>query len=249
MIKLLISVRDRDEAAAALAGGADIIDAKDPDRGALGPVELPTFREIVACVDARVPVTAALGEAHDEDVMCLRARAFAAAGAAFVKIGFAGITDRVRVSALLQAARNAVGLISHVVPVAYADFGDVDALDPSALIDIAAAAGTRAVLLDTANKSGPGLRRLMSEATLRSWIRRGHAAGLIAAVAGKLSVDDLLFARHAGADIVGVRGAACENGRTSRVTGERVLRLRATLADDTHATIARDAASPLFVSN
>jgi len=247
-MKLLVSVRSASEARAALAGGADIIDAKDPDRGALGPVELSTLREIIACVDGRVPVTAALGEADDEYVMCLRARAFAVAGAAFVKIGFAGITDRVQVSARLRAARNAVGLISLVVPVAYADFGDVGALDPSALIDVAADAGTRAVLLDTANKSGPGLRRLMSEGTLRSWIRRAHAAGLMAAVAGKLSVDDLLFARHAGADIVGVRGAACENGRTSRVTGERVLSLRARLADDTDATIAGEAASPLLVS-
>ena len=33
---LLVSVRSAEEAAAALEGGADVIDAKDPDNGALG---------------------------------------------------------------------------------------------------------------------------------------------------------------------------------------------------------------------
>ena len=35
-MQLLVSVSDGDEAAAALAGGADIIDAKDPVAGPLG---------------------------------------------------------------------------------------------------------------------------------------------------------------------------------------------------------------------
>ncbi len=40
-MKLLVSVADAVEAHAALLGGADIIDAKDPTRGALGPCLLP----------------------------------------------------------------------------------------------------------------------------------------------------------------------------------------------------------------
>ena len=43
---LLVSVRNAEEAAAALAGGADVIDAKDPAAGALGPVPVQVFREI-----------------------------------------------------------------------------------------------------------------------------------------------------------------------------------------------------------
>jgi uncharacterized protein (UPF0264 family) len=40
-------------------------------------------------------------------------------------------------------------------------------------------------------------------------------------------MDDFAFVRDAGADIVGVRGAACEGGRSGRVTAERVHLLRA----------------------
>ena len=49
LMQLLVSVTDAIEAAAALDGGADIIDAKDPASGALGAVTVDVFRDIHAC--------------------------------------------------------------------------------------------------------------------------------------------------------------------------------------------------------
>jgi uncharacterized protein (UPF0264 family) len=83
------------------------------------------------------------------------------------------------------------------------------------------------VLLDTADKQGPGLRRLMSATALTSWTAAAHDAGLRVALAGQLSIDDLEFVKDAGADIAGVRGAACEGGRTGRVAAGRVRLLQA----------------------
>ena len=37
-MRLLVSVRSAEEAAAAVMGGADIVDAKEPALGSLGPV-------------------------------------------------------------------------------------------------------------------------------------------------------------------------------------------------------------------
>ena len=76
------------DAAAALAGGADLIDAKDPSRGALGAVSVDTLREIHSAVAGARPVTAALGEADNEDEIEHAARTFAQAATTFVKIGF-----------------------------------------------------------------------------------------------------------------------------------------------------------------
>ena len=45
------------------------------------------------------------------------------------------------------------------------------------------------------------------------------------ALAGRLRRTDLAIARDAGADIAGVRGAACEGGRTGTVTSARVREL------------------------
>jgi uncharacterized protein (UPF0264 family) len=49
---------------------------------------------------------------------------------------------------------------------------------------------------------------------------------LLVALAGKLTADDLAFVRDAGADIAGVRGAACDGGRTGRVSSDKVALLR-----------------------
>jgi uncharacterized protein (UPF0264 family) len=101
---------------------------------------------------------------------------------------------------------------------------------PIAIVEIAARAGAIGVLLDTANKCGPGLRGLVAPSVLAAWVTKAHDAGLIVALAGKLTADDLVFVREAGADIAGVRGAACEGGRTGRVTADRVQMLRARLS-------------------
>jgi hypothetical protein len=49
-------------------------------------------------------------------------------------------------------------------------------------------------------------------------------------LAGKLTADDLPFARDAGADIAGVRGAACDGGRTGRVAARKVRLLQSLCA-------------------
>src|SRR5690348_4861338 len=65
-VRLLVSVRDADEARSAIEGGAAIIDAKEPSRGALGAVELPVLRAIRDTVGDACPLSAALGDADDD---------------------------------------------------------------------------------------------------------------------------------------------------------------------------------------
>jgi hypothetical protein len=244
-MQLLVSVANGDEAAAALAGGADIIDAKDPAAGPLGAVTIAVLREISRTVKVRAAnddlargarlLTAALGDATDEGAVERAACASASAGAKLVKVGFSGITDSARAAALLRAAmRGATAGPSGgcgVVAVAYADAEQAASLSPDDLVDAAASAGTTGVLLDTAIKSGPGLRGLLSEDALSAWVARAHQAGLMVAVAGRLQADDFEFVRNARADIAGVRGAACDGGRTGRVTAERVCLLRRALTE------------------
>src|SRR4051812_42317194 len=62
---LLVSVRSPEEALAALTGGADVIDVKEPDRGSLGAADPGTITDIARAVNGRAPVTAAVGELVD----------------------------------------------------------------------------------------------------------------------------------------------------------------------------------------
>ena len=229
-MRLLVSVASATEVSAALAGGADFVDAKDPRTGALGAVPAAVLREIHAAVGGVRPVTAAIGDAADEAAIERTACAFAAAGAAFVKVGFAGIFSAARIAALTAAARRGFGgdsgVYGGVIVVAYADAERTASLTPAALVDVAAHTGARGVLLDTADKNGPGLRTLVAHGALVAWVAQAHEKGLLVALAGKLTAEDLPFVRDAGADIAGVRGAACDDGRTGRVSAERVRHLR-----------------------
>jgi (5-formylfuran-3-yl)methyl phosphate synthase len=225
-MRLLVSVKNAEEAMAALAGGADFIDAKDPAAGALGAVSLDVLRGIHSTVAGLKPVSAALGDALDERSIERDARAYALAGASLVKIGFAGISSRIRVTALLDAAKRGAAGNAGVIAVAYADADRADSPRPDLILEAAAAARVEGVLLDTADKHGPGLRHLMAAATLRAWVTVAHEAGLLVALAGKLAADDLEWVHDAGPDIAGVRGAACTGGRTGRIESRKVRELR-----------------------
>ncbi|HKV50950.1 MAG TPA: (5-formylfuran-3-yl)methyl phosphate synthase [Gemmatimonadaceae bacterium] len=238
-MRLLISVTNEDEARAALEGGADIIDAKDPSVGPLGAVDIVTLREIVRVVDGRRPVSAALGDAVDEKQVSLAARRAAAERLAYIKIGFAGIADADRVECLIGSAVYGAGLVSSsagVIAVAYADCGrpGVASLSPWWLVEAAERAGAVGVLLDTAVKASvasredeqPGLFAAMSEGQVAEWVRHARSADLTVAVAGGLTGAELSVIRAIGVDIAGVRSAACERGeRLGCVTRERVAAL------------------------
>jgi (5-formylfuran-3-yl)methyl phosphate synthase len=257
-MRLLVSVANAEDAAAALAGGADVIDAKNPLAGALGAVSADVLREIHATVAGARLVTAAIGDAADETEIERAAGRLSAAGAALVKVGFAGITSASRVEMLIKAAVRGVRAsrsirlkpdptcdrtwgppsggpikpdpigvgFTGVIAVAYADADRVASLAASDLVDVAARAGATGVLLDTADKTGPGLRGLVTLSALVRWVAEAHEAGLLVALAGKLAAEDLAFVQDAGADIAGVRGAACEGGRRGRVSSDRVALLR-----------------------
>ena len=62
MTRMLASVADAAEAEIVLQLGADVIDLKDPRRGALGAVPLDAAREALAAVARRRETSAALGD-------------------------------------------------------------------------------------------------------------------------------------------------------------------------------------------
>src|SRR5207249_2667510 len=106
-MQLLISVAGPAEARAALLGGADVIDAKDPRRGALGPVSLQRLAAIRAAVAGARPLSAAVGDATSEQAVAGAVAAAHSVGVAFVKLGLAGVTSEARAGRLAGAARRA----------------------------------------------------------------------------------------------------------------------------------------------
>jgi (5-formylfuran-3-yl)methyl phosphate synthase len=219
---LLVSVRSADEALAALAGGADLIDVKEPTRGPLGRADARAIAEVVGAVAGRVPVSAALGEWVDWDHTPIPA------GVAFVKWGLAGLKE--------SAERGAAQIWANAQPawpvlVAYADYERAGSPPPEFLAELASKLRFSAYLLDTAIKDGAALLAWIAEATLCR-IRFGLGqAGVQLALAGSLDTNSICTLAPIDPDWFAVRGAACDGGREGRISTDRVRAIKKVISE------------------
>jgi uncharacterized protein (UPF0264 family) len=229
-MKLLVSVIDRAEARLAVAGGVDVVDVKNPAEGSLGAPAPRVIAQVRAVLPAELPLSVAIGDLPAlPGTAALAALGAVRAGADYVKLGLWGASTTEDAVAMLSAARDAVGRDAAVVAVAYADAARVPSrpLPPRELVSAARRAGVRGCLLDTAIKDGRGLLSWLSPSALAGLVAEAHGAGLEMALAGELRAQDLAAVRATGADIAGVRSAACRDGRrTAALDPRRIARLR-----------------------
>ena len=231
----LASVTLVDEARLCAAHGADIVDCKDPARGALGALPVETVAAVRAALPRAIPVSATICDlACEPETLCRAVEAMAAAGVDFVKIGlFPGGDARRAIAALGRKAAGA----TRFVGVLLAD------LDPDLhLIEDMAEAGFSAVMLDTAGKMGASLPDLMTTAALSAFVARAHDAGLAAGLAGALRVHHIPALIALGPDVLGFRGALCRGGRRQdTVEAEAVTRVRRAIPAGSASPVQRGA--------
>ena len=88
MTRFLVSVRDVAETETALAAGADIIDLKDPAKGALGALDPAAIASCVTRIAGRAEVSATVGDLPMRAATIRGAvRKIAALGVDHVKLG------------------------------------------------------------------------------------------------------------------------------------------------------------------
>ena len=230
-MRLLVSVIDADEARVAVDAGVDIVDVKNPAEGSLGAPAPGVIERVREVVPPEHPVSAAIGDLPNlPGTAALAALGAARSGAAYVKVGLWGTSTTDEAVAVLRAVRDALDGGAAVIAAAYADAERVPGgpLPPGAVVAAAQSAGVGGCLLDTALKDGRGLFEWLTPEALAALVAEGHAADLEMALAGALHADDLSVVRGTGADIAGVRSAACRDGRrTEPLDAERIERLRA----------------------
>jgi uncharacterized protein (UPF0264 family) len=241
---LLVSVRNAREARAAIAGGCDLLDVKEPDRGPLGMAARETMASVARCAaESRVglsplPCSVAMGELVEwrsrTDEFSLPA------GIEYLKFGSAGADSKTHWLEAWQnvQSRFAGGSRNRLewVAVAYADWHAAGGLSPAAIIEVARES-VDVVLIDTFDKNSGTLLTLLGADELGGLSRAARDAGLKMAFAGGLRRVDLPLLLDAGPDIVGVRGAACAGGRRTAPVSAAAVRsikreLLASFADE-----------------
>jgi len=239
MPQLLVSVRDCEEAAVALAAGVDLIDVKEPRAGSLGAAKVGVIDGVLRQVNGRRPVSVALGELVDGAAS--RAQSLAENSRqlppAFAKIGLAHCAERSSWQKELQAAFSCLHSETVRVAVAYADVGAARSPEPDTILNVGSSLGCRAALLDTFDKRGPGLLRQWSVADIVRWLSDVRRAGMQAVLAGQLSLADCKAVSECEPDFIAVRGAVCWPDRCGQIDSRQIAQLKEAITS--HHVVAR----------
>lgn len=229
MTGLLISVRDSTEAQAALRGGADLIDIKEPRSGSLGAAEVATWREIANVVGTERPLSVALGELQDAGVRDLARQA---AGMRFAKIGLAGCRDDSGWAQRWQAA--IAGLPDDVASVAviYADHAIAGSPVPSVILQHAIQFGCAAILFDTHSKTRGHLFDHLDKHSLWPLLRDARQADMKIVLGGSLRGELVRRALELEPDFIAVRGGVCRGERGNAVDQRLIEILAEMIRDD-----------------
>jgi uncharacterized protein (UPF0264 family) len=238
-VGLLVSVRSLEEARAAVEGGCTVLDVKEPTRGPLGMADPDVVRDVVRYgADRGVVCSMALGEVVEWADR--RVSDWERLGIDFAKLGLSGlsgVTDTLVADGSRDWRANWCGLRERLVgprqwiAVAYADGAQCGAPEVDDVVTAAIETGCAGVLIDTWDKTGGSLTDWLSCSRLCAVRESTKEAGLLLALAGKVSLKNLAEVMDVRPDLVAVRGAVCREGRReSHVEAKLVGRLVSELA-------------------
>lgn len=220
--RILVSVRNVDEALLAAGGGADFIDLKEPRAGALGGLPITTITQVVNALrqaGSRLPISATIGDWPMQPnqpfaPLLAQVRAVAECGVSYVKVG---IERDLRAGELLRQ----LAACGHpVVPVFIADRGLA-----MAQVRQACQLGFPGLMVDTADKQAGSLFDVLEMPALRDFLQCVREAGALAGLAGALRMQHLPAVLELGPDFAGFRSAVCTTDRGSALDPQRLRKL------------------------
>ncbi len=220
MTGFLASVSSVDEARRVRFLGVDVIDLKDPNKGALGALDEDSVRSIAALIGNRTTLSATIGDLPSYAAGLESAvTRMHACGVDIVKVG---VFDK----SLSPFAISALGRLTdrniRIVLVFFAEFYPVD-IEFQRLKNT----GITGVMLDTCDKASGNLRKKLDDETLAEFVNNVTRAGLISGLAGSLTREDIPSLLHINPDYLGFRGALCkQHKRTMQLDGEKVSEIR-----------------------
>lgn len=232
MTRFLASIGARHEIETALAGGADIIDLKDPSTGALAALGIDLIAEMLEAIGGRREVSAVTGDLPMEvDLLRSRAAAVAATGVDLVKVGLfpdPRVKDCIRGLAEIARRTRLVGVMfADLKP----DFGLVQAM---------AEADFSGAMLDTAEKGKGRLTSHLGADQLARFVATCREHRLTCGLAGGLEAPDVPRLLALGPDVLGFRSALCGGrGRSGQLDPGAIALIRGLIPAEATAAVLR----------
>jgi len=236
--RLLVSIRGKKEALAAVKGGAHIADVEFP-ASALGTPYPLNIRMVRNALPKRIAVSTNIGEEQISRAnACQAALGVALAGADIVKLGLAKMP-------LGEAKDFGPAIVRTVkkwfpkkqcVPALFADERlakwYIDPIKDGP--ELARHMEADGLLVDTFDKGlGMGLMDYYNLKDIARFVKKCHDRCMEAWIAGSISKDELPDLWKAGVDVICIRGAACKQGtgpgRFGEVSSTQVKELVATI--------------------
>lgn len=220
MTGFLASVSSVDEARLVRSQGVDVIDLKDPNKGALGALDEDSVRSIAMLIDDGTTLSATIGDlpayAAELETGVIKMHA---CGVDIVKVG---VFDKSLSPFMLSALDRLTRRNIRIVLVLFAEFYPVD-IDFRRLQDT----GITGVMLDTSDKASGNLREKLDDGILAEFVDNAKLAGLIAGLAGSLTREDIPPLLRVNPDYLGFRGALCkQHKRNMQIDRVKVAGIR-----------------------
>ena len=223
---MLISVKNSFETRTAAAHPlVSIVDLKDPSNGSLGFAGAALANEIINTVreiDSDTLISLACGELHQwrfdhvDRETGFDARELAKIdwpAVTFVKVGLSGnFASSQHVDRLERFFSHVPGNVRRVL-VIYVDLFSLE--QAKDMIAETAKLNASVVLLDTFDKSHGNTFSYYSPSDCQAFFQQGKCRGLMCVLAGSIDIKCLNHAAETGADLIGVRGAVCQQEGSS----------------------------------
>lgn len=224
MTGMLASVRSLEEAKMVYQGGADIIDIKEPNEGALGAVPLSKIHHVVDDLWEKCIVSATIGDLPaDSNQINEKVIQTAETGVDYVKVGM--FSDR-HIETCLPSLVHCTNKGIAIIAVFFADME----FDVEFAIQIAADARLKGVMLDTARKGSGSLLTHRNIMQLEYFINRAKQNELLTGLAGSLTTEDIPTLLKAEPDYIGFRTALCDKKlRTGQLNPQAIELVRSSI--------------------
>lgn len=222
--KWLASVESLEEAKLLVEQLPDILDMKNPSKGALGALTHQTVTEIVKWINKRCVCSATVGDLPMQaEIISAAIRSMAETGVDYVKVGLFDESELIQ--CIQQLEPTIRSLNKPVIAVIFAD-----QLPQQELIPLLAKSGFAGVMLDTARKDGQGLLNHLSVEALHQFVVEAKSTGVLCGLAGALRIEDIETLSPLQADYLGFRSALCQqHRRTNRLDPELAKQIQTQL--------------------